>query len=148
MTSDNLPAVPEHGEFESRVTFTYDDKIYTIHGNKLHDKHGNVAVVISPGYGGGWSTWMDIDPSNAVVAFVVLTGGKATIHGAVKDDPEHSIVVDNGLGWMYLEWYERGNMRGEDLRISWLSPGTAYQVSEYDGSESLETRDNMNWHVA
>jgi hypothetical protein len=36
----------------------------------------------------------------------------------------------------------------EDLQIEWMPEGTQFQVNEYDGSESIEKRDSVNWHTA
>jgi hypothetical protein len=36
----------------------------------------------------------------------------------------------------------------DDLVIEWLPVGTAFRVHEYDGSESIEIRDMMDWNIA
>jgi hypothetical protein len=32
-----------------------------------------------------------------------------------------------------------------DLQIEWIPEGTQFQVNEYDGNESIEKRDSVNW---
>ena len=36
----------------------------------------------------------------------------------------------------------------EDLQIEWVPVGTLFQVNEYDGNESIEKRDSVNWITA
>ena len=36
----------------------------------------------------------------------------------------------------------------DDLTIFWLPVGTAFRIHEYDGSESVEIRDEMDWTIA
>lgn len=35
-----------------------------------------------------------------------------------------------------------------ELKIVDLIPGTLYRITEYDGSETVETKDNIDWKVA
>jgi hypothetical protein len=84
-----------------------------------------VAVLYSPSFGAGWSTWnkdydqetlcMDADIVNAV-----LEGdNKKAIKIAKKKCPE---MYDGG---------------GEDLEVKWIPKGEAFFIKEYDGSESI-----------
>lgn len=94
---------------------------------------GLVAVLYSPGYGAGWSTWEgeyeeEILYSPEAVAWV--EGGK-----------EGDLVLPEHLSDVY--------MGGADqLEIKWLPEGTAFQIDEYDGWESLFMRDDSGWFVA
>jgi hypothetical protein len=45
----------------------------------------------------------------------------------------------------YPEIY-KGGMR--DLEIEWLPVGTEFRISEYDGAESIELKDDTGWLVA
>jgi len=36
----------------------------------------------------------------------------------------------------------------EDLRIVWVPEGTMFKIHEYDGSESIEYKENDHWMVA
>jgi len=36
----------------------------------------------------------------------------------------------------------------DDLTIEWLPVGTAFRIHEYDGSESVEVRDMVDWNIA
>jgi len=96
---------------------------------------GKVAVLVSPGFGAGWSTWnyqypeMLFDPK--IVAMLET------------EQSDEAIVA-------YCETkYPEGYFGGvDDLEIVWLPVGTYFRVHEYDGSESLEIKDEINWEVA
>jgi hypothetical protein len=46
------------------------------------------------------------------------------------------------------ELAEESNGAFSDLRIEELEAGTRYRIEEYDGFETVETEDTMNWRVA
>jgi hypothetical protein len=35
-----------------------------------------------------------------------------------------------------------------DLQVKWIPEGTLFKVNEYDGSESIELKENEYWMVA
>jgi hypothetical protein len=97
-------------------------------------RDGKVAVLYSPDYGAGWYTWnqenqdMIFDPT--VVMFV--------------EDGD----LDKAEAYATLKWPDAylGGLR--DLRVEWIPEGTAFKITEYDGNESIETRDGGQWIVA
>lgn len=98
-------------------------------------KDGNVAVLISPGYGAGWSTWMYEYPDclfDGVLAQMLL------------DHVDHQEVVE------YCEKkYPDSYLGGlDDLEVYWLPVGTHFRVNEYDGAESVEVLGEVDWNVA
>jgi hypothetical protein len=36
----------------------------------------------------------------------------------------------------------------EDLKVAWIPEGTLFKINEYDGSESIELKENDNWILA
>lgn len=90
-------------------------------------RDGKVAVLVSPGFGAGWSTWGNEKNrewaifSPEVVAWV--EGGKVS---DIKN------IVKSCLGEDYF--YLGG---AEDLEIEWIEEGQMFLINEYDGSESL-----------
>jgi len=98
-------------------------------------RDGKVAVLYSPGYGAGWFTW---------------NSG----HPACLFDPEIVELVEQGKHEQIEKLAEKkwgdgfypGGAR--QLRVEWLPVGTSFQINEYDGSESVETRDGVDWHIA
>ena len=101
--------------------------------NKLID-NGKVAVLYSPGFGAGWSTW------NAEVPEILF-------------DPAIVKFVEEDQ-WAEMETYVtlkypgiyKGGMK--DLAIAWIPQGALFKVNEYDGSESIELKEDDNWIVA
>jgi hypothetical protein len=101
--------------------------------NKLSED-GKVAVLYSPGFGAGWYTWnydypeILFDP--AIVKFVEKNQfDELTTYVTLK----------------YPDIYTGGM---EDLKVEWIPEGTMFKVNEYDGSESIEYKENDNWLVA
>jgi hypothetical protein len=101
--------------------------------NKLID-NGKVAVLYSPGFGAGWSTWnrgvpeIVFDP--AIVKFIE--------HDQMAELTTYVTLKYPGL--------YTGGMK--DLSVAWVSVGTEFRISEYDGAESIELKDNTNWITA
>jgi len=100
-------------------------------------RDGRVAVLVSPGFGAGWSTWADrelrerllFDPE--VVAWV--EGGKV---GSLPD-LEEKYGADH--------FYDGG---ASDLIVEWVPVGAKFRIHEYDGSESLVLESEEEWFVA
>ena len=93
-------------------------------------RDGMVAVAVSGGFGAGWSTWNEINPMDARFNQLFLDD---------KVDEVVRICDDEDLGYA-------GGAR--DVEIVWVPIGTEFIITEYDGSESLETKDSFNWKVA
>jgi hypothetical protein len=95
-------------------------------------RDGKVAVLYSPGYGAGWYSWN----SDEDLLF----------------DPEIVAAVEAGdlakaeaiAGRKYPDAYLGG---AEQLRIEWIPQGTAFEIHEYDGSESIRYAER-NWVIA
>ena len=101
--------------------------------NKLIED-GKVAVLYSPGFGAGWYTWNYDTPEilfdPAIVKFV---------------ENKKWAELDTYVTLKYPEIYKGGMT---DLEVEWIPEGTLFKVSEYDGSESIEYKENDHWMVA
>lgn len=99
------------------------------------EKDGKVAVMISPGFGAGWSTWNgefgDALLFDAEIAQAVVDGDKEK--AARIAEQKYPGVYLGGAG---------------DLVVCWLNKGAAFEVDEYDGSESLHVIGDRNYTVA
>ena len=99
---------------------------------KMFKKDGKTAVLVSPGFGAGFSTWnkpeMAVD-FDLVEAF--LSGDKTRFA---------YILVEK-----YNDPYDGGV---EDLEVQWVDEGKKFRVEEYDGNESLEVFDEEVWFTA
>ena len=98
--------------------------------NKLV-RDGRVAVVYSPKYGGGWSSW---NPQNPEVLF-----DPAIVELVEKQQWEELQVY---VTLKYPDIYTGGMER---MTIEWIPEGALFRVNEYDGAESIEIRDDVNW---
>lgn len=97
-------------------------------------RDGKVAVLYSPGFGAGWSTWAH-NGENVIFDPVIV--------GYVEREAwdELSTYMEMRYPDMYT-----GGMR--DLTVAWLPVGTLFRINEYDGNESIETKEDMNWVIA
>lgn len=108
-----------------------------------------VAVLISHGFGGGWSTWNNSELAwdKRVVEYVmqymdsekwrscVGIGGTAEYKDMVK------FLKDIGYGdSIYL-----GGLR--QIEVEWVPIGAHFIIKEYDGNEYVEYRDQTAWMV-
>ena len=93
-------------------------------------RDGMVAVAVSHGFGAGWSTWNDVDPTDARFNQLFLDG---------KVDEAKALCKELDLG------YEGG---ADDVSIEWVPVGTKFVIDEYDGSESLMAVGDFNWKTA
>ena len=105
-------------------------------------KDGKVAVLYSPGYGAGWSTWMPTcDLLNAAL-FDSRIVERVLVGAPVTEDFLKSIWGDD-------KHFEDAYLGGADnLAVTWLPVGTQFLVTEYDGSESIEINTEINWSIA
>ena len=96
-----------------------------------HDGSNEVAVLISCGFGAGWSTWNQDDKETLLfhkdLVQLVLDGKNAEA---------------GRLAEKMTDAYVGGS---EDLGVEWLPEGTQFWVHEYDGSESLRTLNSFDW---
>lgn len=98
-------------------------------------RDGKVAVLYSPGFGAGWYSWNSKHPE-CLFAPTIVALVEAGRHDAI-DEIAKTLFDDY--------FYTGGSM---DLEIEWLPIGTAFEIHEYDGSESIRTMDSPGWHIA
>lgn len=98
------------------------------------EKDGKVAVLYSPGYGAGWSTW------NNEEWRALLTMHRDIVQCVLDNDKNKAAEIAEKLICDIT-----GNkdeyvcvLGAEDLTVRWLDKGTQFEITEYDGSESLE----------
>ena len=97
-------------------------------------RDGMVAVLVSPGFGAGWSTWN-------------------TEYEELLFDPGIVDLVEK-KNWQELGTYVtlkypdiyQGGM--ENLEIQWVPQGAQFVIEEYDGAESLKLKDDIIWYRA
>ena len=102
-------------------------------------QNGRVAVIYSPGFGAGWSTWNIED--NGYGEELIFDPGLADLITNGKSQDQIKAYV--ALKWpgVYI-----GGL--EQARVEWVAPGTEFKITEYDGSESLQFREGEEWITA
>jgi hypothetical protein len=94
---------------------------------------GNVAILYSPGFGAGWSSWNYDHPECLFDPQLAQM-----IHdGAPKDDIQ--VFADLKYG----DNVYTGCVK--DLEIKWLKQGTYFRICENDGNETVETIETIDW---
>lgn len=92
-------------------------------------RDGKVAVLYSPGYGAGWSTWNTPDVAERLIfdpKLVEMVECNVDIEEIVAyvnswgDDDDHICTLGAGK-----------------LTIEWVPQGERFDISEYDGNESV-----------
>ena len=96
-------------------------------------------VLISPGYGTGWSTWND--PRMAFDERLI----RAFECGISKEDMR-DLCVECG----YVNIYgDPPHMSGFDqLKVIDVPSGMMFQITEYDGSEKIRLFDEDDWYYS
>lgn len=94
-------------------------------------RNGNVAVLVSPGYGAGWYSWNQNYEELLFAPELVELVESGRASEITKE------LVNDLLG---IDVYTGG---AHSLRIEWLPVGTAFKIDEYDGSESIETLSDL-----
>lgn len=96
-------------------------------------KDGKVAVLYSPGYGAGWSTW-----NSEYKDFMLFDKGLVELAMQEDSDPDE-YLKSNGIdaftsGWRHID-------------IEWIEIGKQFEVTEYDGYEGFRFAD-QEWTTA
>ena len=102
---------------------------------KYYNKNGELGVLISPGFGAGWSTWND-----AEIAY-----DKRIVEYWLNESPSSDEMANfvESLG------YRKPYMGGYgSLRIKYIPRGDMFCIHEYDGAESIETPETMCMMIA
>ena len=100
-------------------------------------RDGKVAVLYSPGYGAGWSTWCYNDDLVETLLFHPLIVEK------VESGHENEITAE-WLVQQFGEEFEDVYCGGAgQLEIEWLPKGAAFRIDEYDGFETVITNEHL-----
>jgi len=100
-------------------------------------RDGKVAILYAPEYGAGWSTW-------------------ASHHSEFMLHDEKLVELVESDQQDKIEEYVESVYPGEciycggafDLEVEWVPVGTRFIITEFDGCESIEIRDEIGWHIA
>ena len=96
---------------------------------------GKVAVLVSHGFGAGWSTWNYQYPEMLFDPEIVQ----------LIEENASTIRIESQAAVSYPDCYIGGV---DDLIVQWIPQGTQFRINEYDGDESLEIRNDIQWNTA
>jgi len=97
-------------------------------------ENGKVAVLYSPEFGAGWYTWNQDHPEILFdPAIVKLVEKKQYDELATYVELKYPGIYTGGL---------------HDLQVEWIKEGSLFRVVEYDGCESIEVNDDIDWMIA
>ena len=126
-----------------------------VHWNGSHTEY---AVLVSPGWGAGWSSWNYSEGNRIawdkrIVEFVLSMkecGEEGTEDdewyeekGVSKKHKEFLRILDE-CGINSKRVYLGG---GRDIEVKWVKPGDRWRIDENDGAEVLEILNVDNWCV-
>lgn len=92
---------------------------------KYYNKDGKVGVLVSRGYGAGWSSW-------ATNHEQFMATDKTLVEMCLKECSEEEVekyLLSKGVDEYLGGW--------GDCVVEWLDEGAFFMIQEYDGSESL-----------
>lgn len=91
-------------------------------------RDGKVAVLYSPGYGAGWSTW----ESNHKEIMLFHPRLVEAVKKGENSESKMGKILQDLLGKHDI--YTGG---AEQLKIEWINQGTRFLIDEYAGHESV-----------
>ena len=100
--------------------------------DRRRNEQGQVAVLISTGYGAGWYTW-HYQPD--------LLWDAQVVDMVLAQAPAADIVAYCRRTYGDDHWYGGAG----DLVVEWVEPGRPFRIDEYDGAETLVYRDQYGW---
>lgn len=111
-----------------------------------NEDKNSVAVLISLGFGAGWSTWNGEElayDARVVEFFLKHSNDTQWLHNcSTRGTKENKEANDffTSLG------YEHPYMGGfGSLKLVWIPTGTLFRIQEYDGAESIEFFSKEDW---
>ena len=110
-------------------------------GVELYEKDGKIGVLVSPGFGAGWSTWNcpQLAYDKRVIEYWMGQKGIDLYNDEMMEKVESQFSA-----WGYGNTYFGGYNR---LKLKWVAKGEPFQISEYDGFEELKVLDMKDYIV-
>jgi hypothetical protein len=96
-------------------------------------------VLVSPGFGAGWSTWCDYDDRKAV------TFDPWIVDILLSDQYNRKEKIDRIYAHCAVKYPDMYMGGVSDLTVEWIPQGTLFRITEYDGSETIELKEADDW---
>lgn len=110
-------------------------KAYEKYHSNQYSNEDKIAVIISPGYGAGWSTWAADEDKEAMVFDADL------VTYVLNDQKEEALKLAK-------KKYPESYINRQELKIVWIDKNTSFRIVEYDGSERIEYLGNLEFYKA
>ena len=105
-----------------------------------------IAVLISGGYGAGWSTGGLPEEAIFDPGLVHLVEKLEEFQKLDVSSSKIEELNDQILSYCTLKWGDEYAFGGiDDLEIRWIPVGTKFSINEYDGSESIITEHDLEY---
>lgn len=104
-------------------------------------RNGQVAVLVSRGYGAGWFSW----EGNEAMLFDPVLAEMLEDGRAVEGDPAWFENIERVANERYPDAYIGGI---DGLCVHWVPEGSRFRIEEYDGAESLCLESDYKWITA
>ncbi len=100
-----------------------------------NDKHTCYAVLVSSGYGAGWSSWNqpELAYDKRVVEYYMTHSplmSREEVEAAMKQFGYEDVYAG---GW-------------HKIHVEWVAANAIWRVDEYDGAEGIEYLNLENWN--
>ena len=96
-------------------------------------KDGEVAVLISPGFGAGWHSWNE--------KYEGLLFDKDIVIPVLEKNFDLARKVAE-------EKYPEAYISADQLEVVWIEEGTIFDIEEYDGNERIHIIGGREYHIA
>jgi hypothetical protein len=106
-----------------------------------YERDGEIAVLYSPGFGAGWTSWGF--GNNEFRDFLLFDKTLVEMAMSESDTEDVEAYINSQFPEEYLYM---GGWR--DITVAWVPKGTLFKINEYDGSESIELKENSDWVMA
>ena len=109
---------------------------------------GKVAVLYSPGWGAGWSTWCTGDQQE------FLLFDRNIVEMVLQTDFQSQLSIQqleqNAKEYVDSIWGDCAVYCGgvSSLDIEWMEPGTKFTIHEHDGNEVVMKQEDFRWNLA
>lgn len=102
-------------------------------------RNRKVAVLVSPGFGAGWSSWN----TGPLEEFLLFDERLVLAKEAGHDEADIEALMGAWFGddQPYIGGWDQ-------VVIEWVPVGTQFRIDEYDGSETLRTLGNTPYFTA
>lgn len=125
----------------------------TYNGIELYKSRGRYGVLVSPGFGAGWSTWgwEELAYDKRVIEFWLEHKDDEHFMGTVDIDGcfrEKSRAYEEAAEFFKKTYGEVPYMGGfYQIELMFVKPGVGWKIEECDGSEKLVTVEDEDFIV-